>query len=940
MAMHNPNEVVSLLDDDDELQIVEETIRRPPLPPQAPPTAHHSFLVQDDEIEVVDPGPSATALAAIALQSTRDDPAQCAACADPLPPDHLVVSRCRHALCALCALRCVAKELPTSLGGCPIAGLKEVATCVVRRCGAPLKRPEIDAALVPPAADAHFAPCFARFREWRAEVSDTFFGPHCVIYPNFTASMAATALREAGEGEYIPGEDVSGAVAPLYLWDEVEEAADGTPGAWMCAACGEYARADAAQLAARRAQDDGSIPDHPTAPHCAVARAAAVAACIDKLKNVEVGIDAKPASRATRSSTRKGKGKIRRYQTARSITAKRRRTTNGFAKGTGYAGAAGSEWTGTSMKILEKTARLDAARAYWFSRIRTLLLPADGEEADKWPPFMRALLRECGLPPLLAQVLRNESIMDVGERVPVYVASLRVVAGLCDSPSLRRLVAEPADGGSVRSLASLVESLSTQSALLTTGVGHENLPEKTKILIKQVRRNIRAVNRYELLKEVSAPSGPGSGVPSKTSSSDAAGAAANGAEAAGANCKTTKEVMEEEYKAAMKPFQFQTVAGLAAASTFRNEINKGGPSSSGRGQNVRRMCSEVSSMYSSLPLSWSSSILLRVDEERYDFLRACIFGPEDSPYECGAYLFDIYLPPTYPDEPPKFKLLTTGGGRVRFNPNLYASGKVCLSLLGTWSGPRWTSASTLLQVLVSIQSLILVAEPFFNEPGLERRMGTPHGQRESESYNRRVRHNNFGVAILGTLVEPYNEFLPAFKTHFTLKRSAIEKTMFAWFGFRAPGYVPDAAAEAAHAEKEKARAKKGAPSNRLVHPLPPIPGLPNTVATTLATAATGSGGGGNGAANGSGPSSTAMGMTWQTSPIPDLLSMPVGLGMGTLSGGGMLTSFMEGGPLAAGRGDGPEKKLNHEICQKILVRLDAIKAEREGASANSSEDLI
>jgi hypothetical protein len=30
--------------------------------------------------------------------------------------------------------------------------------------------------------------------------------------------------------------------------------------------------------------------------------------------------------------------------------------------------------------------------------------------------------------------------------------------------------------------------------------------------------------------------------------------------------------------------------------------------------------------------------------------------------------------------------LTTGGGRCRFNPNLYAGGKVCLSILGTWSG--------------------------------------------------------------------------------------------------------------------------------------------------------------------------------------------------------------------------------------------------------------
>ena len=28
--------------------------------------------------------------------------------------------------------------------------------------------------------------------------------------------------------------------------------------------------------------------------------------------------------------------------------------------------------------------------------------------------------------------------------------------------------------------------------------------------------------------------------------------------------------------------------------------------------------------------------------------------------------------------------MTTGAGTIRFNPNLYSNGTVCLSLLGTW----------------------------------------------------------------------------------------------------------------------------------------------------------------------------------------------------------------------------------------------------------------
>jgi len=57
-------------------------------------------------------------------------------------------------------------------------------------------------------------------------------------------------------------------------------------------------------------------------------------------------------------------------------------------------------------------------------------------------------------------------------------------------------------------------------------------------------------------------------------------------------------------------------------------------------------------------------------------------------------------------KPPNVLLRTTDGGRVRFNPNLYSSGRVCLSILGTWDGPAWSSAESLASVLLSIQSLM------------------------------------------------------------------------------------------------------------------------------------------------------------------------------------------------------------------------------------------
>ena len=60
-------------------------------------------------------------------------------------------------------------------------------------------------------------------------------------------------------------------------------------------------------------------------------------------------------------------------------------------------------------------------------------------------------------------------------------------------------------------------------------------------------------------------------------------------------------------------------------------------------------------------------------------------------------------------------------GGLRVNPNLYVDGKVCLSLLNTWTGRGnevWDpSSSSILQVLVSLQGLVLNEKPYFNEAG-------------------------------------------------------------------------------------------------------------------------------------------------------------------------------------------------------------------------------
>ncbi|KAJ7047391.1 ubiquitin conjugating enzyme family protein [Mycena alexandri] len=186
---------------------------------------------------------------------------------------------------------------------------------------------------------------------------------------------------------------------------------------------------------------------------------------------------------------------------------------------------------------------------------------------------------------------------------------------------------------------------------------------------------------------------------------------------------------------------------------------------------------ELSILTNNLPIAWDSSIFLRIDETRVDVIKALITGPEGTPYYNGCYLFDIFLGPAYNQSPPSVKYMTTNGGKYRFNPNLYADGKVCLSLLGTWQGPGWVSGrSTLLQVLISIQSMILCEEPYLNEPGWANSAGTA----QSRAYSANVRRMVVRTAMLGNLQNPPEPFADIIRTHFRLKAKSISAQLDQW----------------------------------------------------------------------------------------------------------------------------------------------------------------
>jgi ubiquitin-protein ligase len=93
---------------------------------------------------------------------------------------------------------------------------------------------------------------------------------------------------------------------------------------------------------------------------------------------------------------------------------------------------------------------------------------------------------------------------------------------------------------------------------------------------------------------------------------------------------------------------------------------------------------------------------------------AMIVGPSDTPYFGGYYFFMFDYPVDYPFSPPKVTFMTNDGN-TRFHPNLYRCGKVCLSILNTWEGEKWSACQNINTVLLALCSLF-VENPLENEP--------------------------------------------------------------------------------------------------------------------------------------------------------------------------------------------------------------------------------
>ncbi|XP_038047885.1 ubiquitin-conjugating enzyme E2 G2-like [Patiria miniata] len=102
-----------------------------------------------------------------------------------------------------------------------------------------------------------------------------------------------------------------------------------------------------------------------------------------------------------------------------------------------------------------------------------------------------------------------------------------------------------------------------------------------------------------------------------------------------------------------------------------------------------------------------------LNEDNFFEWEATISGPEGTCFEGGVFEAQILFPPDYPLNPPKMKFKSE-----MFHPNIYADGRVCISILHApgddpmgyeSSAERWSPVQSVEKILLSVVSML--AEP-------------------------------------------------------------------------------------------------------------------------------------------------------------------------------------------------------------------------------------
>ncbi|KAA6397718.1 MAG: putative Ubiquitin-conjugating enzyme E2 7 [Streblomastix strix] len=101
------------------------------------------------------------------------------------------------------------------------------------------------------------------------------------------------------------------------------------------------------------------------------------------------------------------------------------------------------------------------------------------------------------------------------------------------------------------------------------------------------------------------------------------------------------------------------------------------------------------------------------DDKNLYVWNVCITGPPDSPYQEGLFQAELVFPDVYPNYPPKMKFTSE-----MWHPNIYADGRVCISILHPPGADRWgyEDSAERWRPINNVESILLCVQCMLGEP--------------------------------------------------------------------------------------------------------------------------------------------------------------------------------------------------------------------------------
>eukprot|EP00658_Telonema_sp_P-2_P081570 TRINITY_DN839_c0_g2_i6.p1 TRINITY_DN839_c0_g2~~TRINITY_DN839_c0_g2_i6.p1 ORF type:complete len:666 (-),score=151.83 TRINITY_DN839_c0_g2_i6:177-2174(-) len=395
------------------------------------------------------------------------------------------------------------------------------------------------------------------------------------------------------------------------------------------------------------------------------------------------------------------------------------------------------------------------------------ILEDQGADAGKMSVReLQVVLEESCLVPFLEQHLRDSTIMDMMKRESMFQVMLTLIKEMASHEETLSLVG-PLQFQK-QSIYDLIAPMTQQAQLYSKAVAAKSSRNTPEAELAKLIVETHQVIKSAMLKSPDH----------KDDFTRQQGAPGETQKMSGVDDEWQK--LAAEYVAVLEPLRLDEIGDDEFEGHHYPK-----PEENQSATKLHRVAGEVITMGTCLPVEFQGmSIYVRAHEERMDWMKVLIIGPEGTPYEDGCFEFHVVLPSNYPTACPSCNLETTGKGSFRFGPNLYACGKVCLSLLGTWrgsAGESWNhETSSLSQLFISIAAIVMTDDPYYNEPGCEREAGTSEGQARNQGYANIVRYGTVKYAMLDQILNPGKGFEEVIHQHFRLKKHKILQNLTKW----------------------------------------------------------------------------------------------------------------------------------------------------------------